>query len=112
MSKFTVYQINFTDEQENEINTSESRPAFYLTYLDTIMSPTDEAIAAARDMYKKVAVIEADSFDGVFQVGNIGPEQNIERLAPMHSLSVGDIIVADAGEAVYVAPYGFNPITL
>jgi len=105
MSKFTVFQINLSDAQYDIHAVREM-------YLDTIMSPTDEAIAAARDLYEKVAVIEADSFDVVFQVGNIGPEQNIERLAPMHSLSVGDIIVADSGNAVYVAPYGFNPITL
>lgn len=103
MSKYTVFQINLSDEQYN-VN------AVREMYLDTIMGPTDNAIAAARDLYEKVAVIEADSFDGVFQVGNIGPEQNIERLAPMHSLSVGDIILADSGEVVYVAPYGFNPI--
>jgi hypothetical protein len=103
MSKYTVFQINLSDEQYN-VN------AVREMYLDTIMGPTDNAIAAARDLYEKVAVIEADSFDGVFQVGNIGPEQNIERLAPMHSVSVGDIILADSGEVVYVAPYGFNPI--
>jgi hypothetical protein len=103
MSKYTVFQINLSDEQYN-VN------AVREMYLDTIMGPTDNAIAAARDLYEKVAVIEADSFEGVFQVGNIGPEQNIERLAPMHSLSVGDIILADSGEVVYVAPYGFNPI--
>jgi hypothetical protein len=103
MSKYTVFQINLSDEQYN-VN------AVREMYLDTIMGPTDNAIAAARDLYEKVAVIEADSFEGVFQVGNIGPEQNIERLAPMHSVSVGDIILADSGEVVYVAPYGFNPI--
>jgi hypothetical protein len=103
MSKYTVFQINLSDEQYDNNVVREM-------YLDTIMGPTDGAIAAARELYEKVAVIEADSFDGVFQVGNIGPEQNIERLAPMHSLSVGDIIVADSGEVVYVAPYGFNQI--
>lgn len=103
MSKYTVFQINLSDEQYDNNAVREM-------YLDTIMGPTDEAIAAARDLYEKVAVIEADSFDGVFQIGNIGPEQNIERLAPMHSLSVGDIILADSGEVVYVAPYGFNQI--
>lgn len=103
MSKFTVFQINLSDEQYDT-------HAIRELYLDTIMSPTDKAIAAARDLYEKVAVIEADSFDGVFRVGNIGPEHDIERLAPMHSISVGDIIVADSNEVVYVAPYGFNPI--
>ena len=103
MSKYTVFQINLSDEQYET-------HAIRELYLDTIMSPTDNAIAAARDLYEKVAVIEADSFSGVFEVGNIGPEQNIERLAPMHSISVGDIILAESGEIKYVAPYGFKPI--
>jgi hypothetical protein len=103
MQKYTVFQINLSDAQYDNNAVRE-------LYLDTIMSPTDKAVAAARDLYEKVAVIEADSFDGVFEVGNIGPEQNIERLAPMHSISVGDIILADSGEVVYVAPFGFNPI--
>jgi DNA-binding beta-propeller fold protein YncE len=103
MSKFTVFQINLSDAQyENNVVRE--------MYLDTIMSPTDKAIAAARDLYEKVAVIDADSFDDVFEIGNIGPEKNIERIAPMHSVSVGDILLAESGEVVYVAQYGFNKI--
>jgi hypothetical protein len=103
MSKYTVFQINLSDEQRNT-------HAIRELFLDTIMSPTDKAIAAARDLYEKVAVIEADSFSDVFDIGNIGPEQNIQRIAPMHSVSVGDIIMSESGEVKYVAPYGFNPI--
>lgn len=103
MSKFTVFQINLSDEQY-------STYAIREMYLDTTMSPTDNAIAAARDLYEKVAVIEAKSFDDVFKIGNIGPEQKIERIAPMHSISVGDIILADSGEIAYVDRFGFKPI--
>lgn len=103
MSKYTVFQINLSDEQNNT-------HAIRELFLDTIMSPTDEAIAAARDLYNKVAVIEADSFGEVFDIGNLGPEQNIERIAPMHSVSVGDIIMSESGEVKYVAPFGFNTI--
>jgi hypothetical protein len=103
MQKYTVFQINLSDAQYDNNAVRE-------LYLDTIMSPTDKAIAAARDLYEKVAVIEADSLNDVFEIGNIGPEKSIERFAPMHSLSVGDIILADSGEVVYVAPYGFNSI--
>jgi hypothetical protein len=103
MSKYTVYQINLSNEQRNT-------HAIRELFLDTIMSPTDEAIVAARDLYNKVAVIEAASFGDVFDIGNIGPEQNIQRIADMHSVSVGDIIVSESGEAKYVAPYGFNKI--
>jgi hypothetical protein len=103
MSKYTVFQINLSDEQyENN--------AIRELYLDTIMSPTDNAIAAARDLYEVVADIEADSLSDVFEIGNIGPENQITRKAPMHSLSVGDIILCESGKVVYVAPIGFQPI--
>lgn len=105
MSKFAVLQINLSDEQYNT-------HAIRELYLDTIMSPTDKAIADAMHLYQKVAIIDADSFDGVFTVGNVGPEENIERFAPMHSVSVGDIIISDSGDMVYVAPVGFGRITL
>lgn len=59
MSKFTVLQINLSDEQYNNNVVRE-------LYLDTIMSPTDQAITDAFKLYEKVAVIEADSLDGVF----------------------------------------------
>jgi len=44
------------------------------------------------EYYNPVANIDAATLNGVFQVGNMGPEESIERLAPMHSVSVGDII--------------------
>jgi hypothetical protein len=103
MQKYTVFQINLSNAQHNN-------NAIRELYLDTIMSPTDNRIAAARDLYAKVAVIEADSLSQVFEIGNIGPEENIERLARMHSVSVGDVIVSDSGDAVYVAPVGFKAI--
>ena len=110
MQKYTVFQINFTDEQEDEINASAKRPAFYETYLDTIVSPTADNIIAARSMYQPVAVIEATSFDHVFSIGNIGPERNIQRLAPMHSLSVGDVIVDEKGVAKFVNSYEMEEV--
>lgn len=99
--KFTVYQINLTDEQYDN-------PELRNIYLDTIMNPDFDAIAKARDMYEPVADIEAEAFDHVFEIGNIGPEENIVRKAPMHSISVGDIIVREDGLTKFVAPFGFG----
>lgn len=104
MSKYTVFQINLSDEQYGN-------NAIRELYFNTTFRPTDKSIAAARDLYERVAVIEADSFDGVFQVGNIGPEDKIERKAPMHSVSVGDIICSESGEVVYVDTFGFKEMT-
>jgi len=108
--KYTVKQINLTDAQVNEVNSSESYPEFYKKYLDTIMRPTAEAIKAAYDMYEVVAKITADSLEGVFEAGNIGPEEKIERIAPMHSVSVGDIVADEDGREYFVASFGFQEV--
>ena len=43
-------------------------------------------------------------------VRNIGPEELITRLAPMHSISVGDIIEDEQGVKVIVDSFGFKEI--
>jgi hypothetical protein len=57
--------------------------------------------------YTHVANIEAASANEVFQIGNIGPEENIERLERMHSISVSDVLVDEEGQCIVVAPIGF-----
>lgn len=99
--KYTVYQINLSDDQY---------AAHRETYLNTTFHPTDEAIVAARGFYQPVAHIYANSLGAVFDIGNIGPETDIERLAPMHSVSVGDVIVDEKNHAFYVAPLGFKQL--
>ena len=99
--KYTVHQINLSDDQFN---------AHRETYLNTTFRPSDEAILAARSLYKPVAVINTTSLGQVFNIGNIGPESKIKRLAPMHSVSVGDVIVDAEGHAVYVSTFGFKPM--
>ena len=100
---FTVYQINLSDDEFS---------AHRETYLNTIFQPTDAAIIAARGLYKPVAYIQAETLGRVFDIGNIGPEKDIERLAPMHSVSVGDVIVDEKNHAFYVAPLGFKQLDL
>jgi len=60
--------------------------------------------------YEEVAEIEADTLDEVFEIGNIGPDEKIKRFdfAPMHSISVGDVIRNDKYECYVVAPCGFE----
>jgi hypothetical protein len=62
--------------------------------------------------YEEVAAIEADTLDEVFEIGNIGPEEKIERFSyadkNMHSISVGDVIRNDKYECYVVAPCGFE----
>ncbi len=99
--KYTVYQINLSeDEYEN--------PTIRNMYLDCIMKPTADAIIKAHPLYAKVAVIEATSFEHVFDIGNIGPEIKIKRIAKMHSVSVGDVVMREDGVVNFVDSYGFG----
>ena len=112
MTKYTVLQINLTDDQIDEVNAAKGDyPEFYSKYLRTNFQPKPEAILDAFDMYKPVAKIEADSLEGVFHIGNIGPEENIERLDRMHSLSVGDLVFdPNTGIYYYVDSFGFGEL--
>ena len=66
-------------------------------------------IGLANGSYTHVANIVADDINHAFEVGNIGPEDRIERLAKMHSVSVGDILVDNEG-AWLVMPVGYREV--
>ena len=46
----------------------------------------------------------------VFEVGNIGCEDRIERLNTMHSISVGDIVENDEGTKFVCGKIGWEKI--
>lgn len=60
--------------------------------------------------YEEVCEIEADDLDEVFEIGNIGPDEKIRRFdfQPMHSISVGDVIMTETYECYVVKPLGFE----
>jgi len=115
MAKFAIYQIQITDEQIDIINSTGdfgSVPAFKAKQ-DMRMDFSGNKIGGlASDAwdagyYTHAANIEADTFNEVVEIGNIGPEENIERLTRMSSISVGDVIVDEAGTIAVVASFGF-----
>jgi hypothetical protein len=112
MTKYTIFQINLTNAQVNEVNAAKGEyPEFYSKYLRTNFQPKPEAILDAFDMYKPVAKIEAEDLEQVFEIGNIGPEDRIERLDRMHSLSVGDLVFdPNTGIYHYVDSFGFGEL--
>jgi len=57
-----------------------------------------------------VCEIDATNLDGVFHVGNVGPEEKIVRHDRMHSVSVGDIIEDESGIFHMVDDFGFNQV--
>jgi hypothetical protein len=72
-----------------------------------------EEIGQISDEYRMVALIDGKTLDDVFTIGNIGPESKIERVEPMHSVSVGDIIQDVIDNKTYVvANYGFEEIDM
>jgi len=62
-------------------------------------------------LYATVAFIEAETLHEVFEVSNAGPEDNIDRVADMHSVSIGDVLInLKTYTAKYVDRYGFGLI--
>ena len=63
------------------------------------------------DKYEHVADLDVADLNEAFEVGNIGPESKYTRHKPMHSISVGDILV-ESNDGLYitsiVASTGFD----
>lgn len=110
---YKLFQINFSNEDVIKINSRnpEFRPT-YEAYLDSIVIGKCQK-AIDMGLYKLVALIEADNLDDVFEIGNIGPEEKIAKVAEqMHSVSVGDIIKTPDGEWFSVASFGFDQLEI
>ena len=119
--KFAIYQIQLTDEQYDIINAQgHSAVPSHKIKLDMQMDFSGNKMGGLASeaweagYYTHVANIEAEDYNEVFEIGNIGPEQNIERLTRMSSISVGDVIVGEDGTLAVVASmgfvaFGFNP---
>ena len=115
--KYKIFQIRLSDAEIDLIN-AEGHDAVHKQSLklDMNLRKNDTGMIAAdafnRGYYTHVSNITADSLEGVFHVGNVGPEENIERIAPMHSLSVGDIVEDGSGAMSVVAGYGFKDVII
>lgn len=112
--KFAVYQIQLTNAQIDLINAQgHSAVPSHKIKLDMSMDFAGHKIGGLASeaweagYYTHVANIEAEDYNGVYEIGNIGPERNIERLTRMSSISVGDVIVGEDGTLAVVAPIGF-----
>jgi len=115
MTQFAVYQIQLTAAQRKTVNESgdfDSVPAFAAKTKMSMDFSGNKIGGLASDAfdagyYTHVANITAEDYNDCFEVGNIGPDENIERLGLMSSLSVGDVIVAEDGTVAVIAPIGF-----
>ena len=115
MQTFKLYQIHLTDAEVDLIN-AEGHDAVHKQSLklDMSFSKNDTGTVAAdafnRGYYTHVSNITADNLEGVFHTGNMGPEENIERLSRMYSVSVGDIVEDETGKQSVVANFGFAEV--
>lgn len=96
--RYTVFQFKLSREARNVVNTvgwleAEKQFPEVAIQRDVLFSGGSEYFSAwMSEYYNPVCNIDASDLDDVFHIGNIGPEESIERLAPMHSVSVGDVI--------------------
>jgi hypothetical protein len=101
MKEFSVYQLQGTDlrDERFELGFGKDPKALAEKLFDTWK-------------YTLVAKITAPDLEGVFQIGNIGPESHINRIADrMASVSVGDIVEDPASRKTYlVANFGFTEL--
>tara|TARA_B100000941_G_C28477286_1_gene539998 strand:- start:1082 stop:1429 length:348 start_codon:yes stop_codon:yes gene_type:complete len=113
--KYKLFQIHVTEAEHNKIN-AEGHDSVekHKMKLDMSFSKDEASIAKKafeKGYYTHVSNITTDKgLEGVFEVGNIGPEENIERLHPMYSTSVGDIVVDPEGNKHVVASFGFKEV--
>lgn len=111
--QFKLFQIHLSDAEYDAVNANghhavpKQKAKLDIHFADNQGELASEAFAAG--YYTHVANIDANDLNDVFEIGNIGPEENIERIAPMYSVSVGDLIEDEAGLRFVVANYGFKP---
>ena len=106
---YKVYQINLTDDEVDTINKANDHFAIPKgkANMDAMVGKYDPANFK---FYEHVADIDAAGLEDVFEIGNIGPEEKITRHAPMHSLSVGDIVEDPTGARSIVKMMGYEAI--
>jgi len=117
MAVYKIWQINLTDAEIDTINAIGDHGAVPKNMLRmkiemSFGKPVGDLVKEAfeKGYYEHVSNITADSLEGVFHVGNMGPEEDIERFAPMHSLSVGDVVLDQDGMFHMVASFGFDAV--
>jgi hypothetical protein len=100
-----LFQINLSDADADRVNAGERDLPQYVACCDAMMGDFP-----GQSFYQHVADIESTDLDYAFYVGNVGPEELIKRYAPMHSVSVGDVLVTEYGVAFMVKPVGFEAV--
>ena len=108
MAQYKVFQFQLDDADTDLVNAqgwdASDKLRAYMAVRFGRWAPV------AHKHYNLVAEIEAATLEQVFEIGNIGPEHAITRCAPMHSVSVGDVVLDPQGDMHLVASVGFVQI--
>jgi hypothetical protein len=110
---FEIKQAVLSSSMVAEVNSTNEYPQFYKDFLDVTYKPTQELINNSKYLYQTVGYIDADSADAVFTKGNTweGFEDDIKHVGVgMHSISIGDVLIAENGDTVVVDRRGFTNI--
>jgi hypothetical protein len=107
---FKLFQVHLTEDEVKQVNATghDSVPKQKARLQASVFGDPSEAIAGG--FFEHVSNIEASSLEQAFHVANMGPEEKIERLGPMFSMSVGDVVEDPAGKQWVVASCGFDPV--
>ena len=117
--KYQILQIRVTDAEADLINETgdfNAVPKFKARRdmdFPRLVGKSIEELAKESfeaGYYTHVANIEANDLEHVFHIGNMGPEEKIERLDRMHSVSVGDIIIDENNIVWVTADFGFEEV--
>jgi len=117
--KYSVYQIALSESDIAAVNADQPNAAYKAKRdMQFDFDGTGIANIAANAWtdghFGKVCMIEANSMDQVFHIGNVGPESAIDRgphNTRMASISVGDIIEEDeTGSRFVVSNFGFQEV--
>ena len=107
---FSVFQIVIDKDLSDLINKEGHNCHVKSKARMEAMLDGDVRLGVMHYCYTKVAEVVADDLEHVFEVGNIGPEDRIERFEKMTSISVGDIIADADGVCSVVNNVGFTPL--
>ena len=119
MKTFKIFQIHLTDAEANTITETGAHFAvpkqaarLRLQFGTDNPKAADDLVndAFTNGFFEHVGNIRAHDLEDVFEVGNIGPENLIERFSQMHSISVGDVILDEDGMMWLTAQVGFQPV--
>jgi hypothetical protein len=98
-TQFNIFQNQLDKETRDELNRigwDEAAEKFssVRTHLEmTFRASADKFEPEMSSDYELVAQIEAEDLEDAFRISNLGnQEESVTRFAPMHSLSVGDVV--------------------